>query len=131
MRTHGLSSSTRTCGSRSDARMRSPRKVAPVRSIGVGQEGILEQIVKLEHGADRFQNVGVTVLATAVLCHWFESAAGRALAEQLESGEATVGNRVSIEHSKATPVGLQVRVTPRGVGVDGHRADLESSAVDD
>lgn len=111
--------------------MRSPRKVAHVRPIGAGREGRLEQIVRPEHGADRFQNAGVTVLATPVLCHWFESAAVRAIAEQLESGEATVGSRLTIEHLKATPVGMQVRVTARVVAVDGRRVDFEVSAFDD
>jgi predicted thioesterase len=97
----------------------------------VGQEGILEQMVRPEHGADRFQNAGVTVLATPVLCHWFESAAVRAIAEQLESGEATVGSRLSIEHLKATPVGMQVRVTAQVVAVDGRRVAFEVSAFDD
>jgi len=111
--------------------MASRRKVARVISIAVGLEGILEQMVRPEHGADRFQNPGVTVLATPVLCHWFESAAVRAIADQLESGEASVGTRVSIEHLKATPVGMQVRVTARVVAVDGRRVDFEVSAVDD
>ncbi len=97
----------------------------------MGQEGIVEQIVRPEHGADRFQNAGVTVLATPVLCHWFESAGVRAIAEQLESSESTVGTRLSIEHLKATPVGMQVRVTARVVAVDGRRVDFEVSAFDD
>ena len=50
-----------------------------MQSVSVGQEGRLEQVVRAEHGADRFQNSGVTVLATPVLCHWFESAAVLAL----------------------------------------------------
>jgi fluoroacetyl-CoA thioesterase len=111
--------------------MRPPRKVAAVKSIDVGREGSLEQVVRTEHGADRFQNAGVTVLATPVLCHWFESAAVRAIAEQLESGEASVGTRVSIEHLKATPVGMQVRVAARVVAVDGRRVDFEISAFDE
>ena len=97
----------------------------------VGQEGSLEQIVRPEHGADRFQNTGVTVLATPVLCHWFESAAVRAIAEQLGSGEATVGTRLSIEHLKATPVGMQVRVIARVVAVEGRRVEFEVSAFDE
>jgi predicted thioesterase len=97
----------------------------------VGREGILAQVVRPEHAADRFQNAGVTVLATPVLCHWFESAAVRAIAEQLESGEATVGTRLSIEHLKATPVGMEVRVTARVVAADGRRVDFEVSAFDE
>ncbi|HKV30809.1 MAG TPA: hotdog domain-containing protein [Candidatus Dormibacteraeota bacterium] len=73
----------------------------------------------------------MTVLATPVLCHWFESAAVGAIAEQLDSGEATVGTRLSIEHLKATPVGMQVRVIARVVAVDGRRVDFEVSAIDE
>jgi fluoroacetyl-CoA thioesterase len=96
-----------------------------VKSISVGQEGVLEQVVLPQHGADRFQNAGVTVLATPVLCHWFESAAVRAISEGLEPGEATVGTRLAIEHLKATPIGMQVRVTARMVAADGRRVTFE------
>jgi fluoroacetyl-CoA thioesterase len=104
--------------------------VQPVRTVAIGQEGILEHVVEPQHGADRFQNPGVTVLATPVLCHWFESAAVRAVAERLEPGEATVGTRLSIEHLKATPVGMQVRVTARVVAAEGRRVNFEISAFD-
>ena len=88
-------------------------------------------MVRPEHGADRFQNAGVTVLATPVLCHWFESAAVRAVAEHLEPGEATVGTRLGIEHLKATPVGMQVRVKARVIAVEGRRVSFEVVAFDD
>ncbi len=102
-----------------------------MKSIGVGQEGSFEQEVIAQHGADRFQNAGVTVLATPVLCHWFESAAVLAVAGQLEPGEATVGTRLSIEHLKATPIGMKVRVTARVVDAEGRRINFEVSAFDD
>src|ERR1700732_5500826 len=103
MSIHGPLPPTTICGSRSRARMRPPRKGAAVKSIDVGRKGSLEQVVRTEHGADRFQNAGVTVLATPVLCHWFESAAVRAIAEQLESGEASVGTRQELADLKRTP----------------------------
>ena len=105
--------------------------MALVKSIGVGQEGRFEQVVLDQHGADRFQNAGVTVLATPVLCHWFESAAVLAVVEQLDPGEATVGTRLTIEHLKATPIGMTVRVTARVVAAEGRRINLEVTAFDD
>ena len=102
-----------------------------MRPIGAGREGRVEQIVRPEHGADRFQNAGVTVLATPVLCHWFESAAVLAVVEQLDPGEATVGTRLTIEHLKATPIGMTVRVTARVVPAEGRRINLEVTAFDD
>jgi predicted thioesterase len=97
----------------------------------VGKERTLEQIVRPEHGADRFQNTGVMVLATPVLCHWFESAAVLAVVQQLEPGEATVGTRLTIEHLKATPIGMSVRVTARVLAAEGCRLSFEVSAFDD
>ena len=97
----------------------------------MGQEGALEHVVRPEHTADRFQNAGVTVLATPVLCHWFESAAVRAIAQQLDPGEATLGTRLSIEHLKATPLGMQVRVKARVIAAEGRRVNFEVSAFDD
>jgi fluoroacetyl-CoA thioesterase len=107
------------------------RKVPGVKSIRVGQEGHFEQEVLAQHGADRFQNAGVMVLATPVLCHWFESAAVLAIAGLFEPGEASLGTRLSIEHLKATPIGMRVRVTARVIAVDGRRVNFEVSAFDD
>jgi len=108
-----------------------PGRVAGVRKVGVGQVGNLEYVVGPEHAADRFENTGVTVLATPVLCHWFESAAVLAIAPQLEPGEASVGTRLTIEHLKATPVGMRVRVESRVVAVEGHRVTFDAQAVDE
>jgi fluoroacetyl-CoA thioesterase len=102
-----------------------------VRKVGIGQIGSLEQVVGPEHAADRFQNTGVTVLATPVLCHWFESAAVLAIAPQLEPGEASVGTRLTIEHLKATPLGMRVRVESRVVAVEGRRVTFDAQAVDE
>jgi predicted thioesterase len=102
-----------------------------VRKIAVGQVGKLEQVVGPEHAADRFENTGVTVLATPVVCHWFESAAVRAIAQQLEPGEASVGTRLTIEHLKATPLGMRVHVESRVVAVEGRRIAYEVQAVDE
>jgi fluoroacetyl-CoA thioesterase len=102
-----------------------------VKKIAVGQVGKLEQVVGPEHAADRFENTGVTVLATPVVCHWFESAAVRAIAQQLEPGEASVGTRLTIEHLKATPLGMPVHVESRVVAVEGRRIAFEVQAVDE
>jgi fluoroacetyl-CoA thioesterase len=99
--------------------------------VGVGQVGSLEQVVGPQHAADRFENAGVTVLATPVLCHWFESTAVRAIASQLDPGEASVGTRLTIEHLKATPLGMRVRVESRVVAVEGRRITFETQARDE
>jgi predicted thioesterase len=108
-----------------------PAKVGCVLKVDVGQVGSLEQVVGPQHAADRFENTGVTVLATPVLCHWFESAAVRAIAPQLQPGEASVGTRLTIEHLKATPLGMRVHVESRVVAVDERRITFEAQARDE
>ena len=102
-----------------------------MRSVATGQLGELEHVVAPEHLAERFDNAGVAVLATPVLCYWFESAAVAAIADQLDRGEATVGTRLSIEHLKATPQGMRVRVVARLVAHDGRRVSFEIEAFDE
>lgn len=81
--------------------------------------------------ADKFGNHGVQVLATPVLCHWFENTSVMAIQPQLERGEATVGTRLSIEHLKATPVGMRVTVDAEVVAVDGRRISFQLEAHDE
>ena len=71
------------------------------------------------------------VLATPVLCHWFESACVLAVAEHLEPGEATVGTRLSLEHLKATPLGMMVRVEAVVKGCEGRRLAFSVEAYDE
>jgi len=87
--------------------------------------------VESEHSAERFGNAGVRVLATPILCHWFEWASLLAVADHLEPGEATVGTRLSIEHLKATPVGMLVRVEAEVTGVEGRRLAFTVEAHDE
>jgi fluoroacetyl-CoA thioesterase len=70
------------------------------------------------------------VLATPVICHWFETASVLAVAEFLEAGEATVGTRLSVEHLKATPLGMVVRVEAEVTAVEGRRLAFAIEAHD-
>jgi predicted thioesterase len=87
--------------------------------------------VEKEHTADHFRNAGVQVLATPVLCYWFEAACTQAIAPFLDSGEATVGTRLSIEHLAATPLGMRVTVDAEVTGVSGRRVDFTVRARDE
>jgi predicted thioesterase len=96
-----------------------------------GRRARFEQIVEGAHTADKFGNKGVEVLATPVLCHWFESTSVKAIQEQLEPGQATVGTRLSIEHLKATPKGMRVTVDAEVTAVDGRRISFRLEAHDE
>lgn len=96
-----------------------------------GRDARLEQTVEGAHTADKYGNQGVEVLATPVLCHWFERTSVMAIQDQLEAGEATVGTRLSIEHLKATPMGMRVTVDAEVTAVDGRRISFRLEAHDE
>jgi predicted thioesterase len=101
-----------------------------LRSVSPGQRGHLDRVVTPADTADRFDNVGVQVLATPVICQWFESAAVRAVLAQLEPGEATVGTRIAFEHLAASPVGVEVEVEAEVTEVEGRRIRFKVWARD-
>ena len=102
-----------------------------MKPIAAGQSGRFEHLVAASHSASNFGNAGVEVLATPVLCHWFETTAVIAIHDGLEAGEATVGTRLSIEHLKATPIGMRVTVEARVEALDGRRISFRLEAHDE
>ena len=73
----------------------------------------------------------VPVFATPALVALLEQAAVNALASALPSGSTSVGTRVDIRHTAATPVGMTVTATARLVEVAGRALCFDVSARDD
>ena len=59
------------------------------------------------------------VLGTPRLIAWCEAATCAAVAAELAEGETTVGTRVQVEHTAASPVGQEVEVTATVLHRDG------------
>lgn len=102
-----------------------------MRDVPLGLTGRLDLVVAPEHTADTWKNAGVAVLATPMLCYWVEAACSLAIQVALSDGEATLGTKLSIEHLRATPVGMRVGVTATLVGVEGRRLTFECEAHDE
>ncbi len=78
-------------------------------------------------------NVGsgnVAVFATPMLVALMENAAINAIKEKLPAGKSSVGTRVDISHTAATPVGLQVTAFAKLIEVDRKRLVFEVTAED-
>lgn len=73
----------------------------------------------------------VAVFATPALVALLERAAVNALAGALPPGSTSVGTRVDVRHTAATPVGMMVSATATLVEVDGRRLRFEVVACDD
>jgi fluoroacetyl-CoA thioesterase len=61
----------------------------------------------------------LAVLGTPRLLAWCEAATCAAVGDSLQEGQSSVGTRVELQHTSATPVGAEVSVTATEVYRDG------------
>jgi fluoroacetyl-CoA thioesterase len=88
------------------------------------QPGLSARVELTVTDADTAQALGsgdVPVLATPRVLALAEAATVAALAGRLETGQATVGTRVELDHVAATAVGRRVTVLAILAKVDGRR----------
>ncbi len=73
------------------------------------------------------------VLATPRLLAWCEAVTCAAIEPALDEGSTSVGTRIALEHSGASPVGQQLEVTASTSYVDGrlHRFTVAARHVGD
>jgi fluoroacetyl-CoA thioesterase len=74
---------------------------------------------------------GVEVFGTPMMIALVENAAWRAVVNNLEEGDVTVGTVVNIRHLAATPLGQQVRATAELIEIDGRRLIFNVDAYDE
>lgn len=70
------------------------------------------------------------VFATPSMIALIEKAAAASVAPQLEPGMTTVGTRLDISHTAATPVGMTVRAETELTEIDGRRLVFTVRAFD-
>lgn len=73
---------------------------------------------------------GIAVFSTPMMIALMEKAALQAVQPYLEEGESTVGTAVTIKHTAATPVGMQVRALARLEAVEGRKLLFAVEAFD-
>ena len=99
--------------------------------ITVGMKG--QAFTDVER-ADTAKEVGsgdLLVYATPCMVALMEGAACEAIAEALKETETTVGIALNIEHTSATPVGLEVRSEAVVTAVEGKIITFEVTAFDE
>lgn len=90
----------------------------------------VEHTVTEADTAERLGSGDLPVLATPRLINWLERAAFLAAAEGLAEGQTTVGTLVTVEHTKASPVGATVVLTCSKPVSDGRRLIFHISVLD-
>ena len=71
------------------------------------------------------------VFATPSMIALIEKAAAESVVPQLEAGMTTVGTRLDVAHTAATPVGMTVRAVTELTEIDGRRLIFTVHAFDD
>ena len=96
-----------------------------------GLTGRAEIMVGTRDTAPHVGSGKIKVLATPVMVSLMEEAALNAVEGLLPPGHQTVGTRLAISHTAATPVGLRVTATAELTRVDGRRLTFRVWAEDE
>lgn len=94
----------------------------------VGEERF---VVSGQHLIDFAQDGMPRILCTPWLVWFLEHAARNALLPLLEPGESTVGVVVNVEHTAATPLGVEVVCRARVIYADGPLISFQLEAHDE
>src|SRR2546428_7362 len=99
--------------------------------LRAGLTGSAEVVVAEEHTAPFVGSGRVRVLAPGVMINLMGAAALDAAESLRPAAHQSVGCRLDVRHSAATPVGMRVRVTAELVKVDGRTLTFRVEARDD
>ena len=98
--------------------------------LKTGLIGHAEVMVADNNTAEIFGNVGAKVFATPLLVALMEQAAIDAIRPCLLPGEGSVGTKVEMSHTAATPVGMLVTAKAELVEIAGKKLVFNITAAD-
>ena len=99
--------------------------------ITIGMKGTAETLVERTDTALEVGSGDLLVYATPCMVALMEGAACEAVAPALKEGQTTVGTGLSIQHTAATPVGLEVRAEAEVTAVEGKVITFTVTAFDE
>ena len=99
--------------------------------ITVGMKGEVMTLAEREDTAKEVGSGDLLVYATPCMIALMEGAACEAIADALPDTQTTVGTMQNIEHTSATPVGLEVRAEAVVTAVEGKVITFEVHAFDE
>lgn len=99
--------------------------------ITVGMKGEASTLVEREDTAAAVCSGTLLVYATPCMVALMEGAAVEALAGVLAEDQSSVGIELNIQHTAATPVGMEVRAEAEVTAVDGRIITFEVRAYDE
>lgn len=93
--------------------------------IPLGLANRYETVPGAKHTAAAFGNTGVEVVGTPVLIGYLELASHNAILPYCDTGEATVGTRIEVDHLAPALPGRAIIADARVVAVEGRRILFE------
>ena len=99
--------------------------------ITVGMKGEAATLVEREDTAKEVGSGDLLVYATPCMAALMEGAACEAIADALADSQTTVGTVLNLEHTAATPVGLEVRAEATVTAVEGKVITFDVHAFDE
>ena len=99
--------------------------------ITVGMKAEVGTLVEREDTAKEVGSGDLLVYATPCMVALMEGAACEAIADALSDTQTTVGTALNIEHTSATPVGLEIRAVAEVTAVDGKVITFSVTAYDE
>lgn len=99
--------------------------------ITVGMKATVYNEVERADTALEVGSGDLLVFATPCMVAMMEGAACEAIAPALKEGQTSVGVEVSIQHTAATPVGLEVRAEAEVTAVEGKKITFSVTAYDE
>ena len=99
--------------------------------ITVGMKAVAESFVEREDTAKEVGSGDLLVYATPCMAALMEGAACEAISGALKDTETTVGMELNMQHTSATPVGLDVRAEAEVTAVEGKVITFSVTAYDE
>ena len=99
--------------------------------ITVGMKGEAGTLVEREDTAKEVGSGDLLVYATPCMVALMEGAACEAISKALGENQTSVGTVLNIEHTSATPVGLDVRAEAEVTAVEGKVITFAVTAYDE
>ena len=99
--------------------------------ITVGMNGEVATTVEREDTAAEVGSGSLLVYATPCMVALMEGAACEAIAQCLGENQTSVGIELSIQHTAATPVGMEVRAEAEVTAVEGKIITFSLKAFDE
>ncbi len=96
-----------------------------MKDVPLGLTNRYEIVPGADHTAAAVGNVGVAVIGTPFLIGYLEIASHRAILPYCETGEATVGTRIEVDHLAAALPGRLVVADAKVISVEGRRILFE------